>query len=131
MIRQSGKIEGIAVVLAGGILVDAAAGIAGVVDEIVANIQVEITVGVEIGEDGRSRPVAVAIQPRLPGYVVEAAFPRVAIECIGPPAGDEEVGPAVVVVIADGDSVAVTAGKRRNTGAFGDVFESTVSPVSE
>ena len=49
----------------------------------------------------RARPSAVD--------VLEATVAPVAIKRIRSPAGDEQVGPAVVVVVADGDAVAVTA----------------------
>ena len=55
---------------------------------------------------------------RLRGHVLERAVAPVAIQGIGPPAGHEQVGVAVVVVVAHGDAVAVAArhGRRCPTG---------------
>ena len=94
-------------------------GIDGVPVEVVADIEVEVAVVVEVGPGRRGRPVAVAAEPGLRGGVLEPAVAVVVIEGVGPPAGDEEVGAAVVVVVAHGDAVAVAAGQRGQAGRGG------------
>ena len=103
----------------------------GVPFEIVADIEVEVAVVVEVGPCRRCRPVAIAAKPAHGGHVLEAAVSEVVIEGVGPPAGDEEVGPAVVVEVADGDAVAIAAGQRGQAGRDGDVLEPPVAAVAE
>ena len=51
--------------LARGVLAEL--GVVGVPDAVVADVEVEVAVVVQVGEGRRGRPVAVAAQPRLPG----------------------------------------------------------------
>ena len=97
-----------------------------------ADVEVEVAVAVEVGEGRRGRPVAVAAQARV-GSVTSSkrAVAPVAVEGVGPPAGDEQVGVAVVVVVADGDAVAVAPGQPAMPDALGDVLERAVAPVAE
>ena len=74
-----------------------ARGSSGVPVEVVADVEVEVAVAVEVGEGGRGRPVAVPAQARRLGHVLERPVALVAVEGVGPPAGDEQVGVAVVV----------------------------------
>ena len=53
------------------------------------------------------------------------------VKGIGPPSGDEEVGPAVVVVVAHGDPVPVAARQRGQAGRGGGVLEPAVAAVAE
>ena len=81
----------------------------GIPDEVMADVEVEVAVVVQVGEGGRCRPVAIAAQAGPVGDVLERPVPAVAIEGVRSPAGDEEVGMAVVVEVADGHAVSVTA----------------------
>ncbi len=96
-----------------------------------ADVEIEVAVAVEVGKRRRGRPVAVAAQARAGRHVLERAVSLVAIKGIRPPAGDEEVGPAVVVVVADGDSVAVAPAHRGDARPGGHVLERAVAPVAE
>ena len=100
-------------------------------DEVVADVQVEVAVAVEVGEGRGGRPVAVAAQAGGLGDVLEGAVAPVAVEGIRPPSGDEQVGVAVVVDIADGDAVAVAAGEGGDPGGFGGVLECAIAAVVE
>ena len=82
-----------------------------------ADIEIQVAVAVQVGERRRGRPVAIAAQARLARHVLEPPIALVAIECVRMPARDEQVGPAVVVVVADRDSVAVTPRKRGDARA--------------
>src|SRR6185437_15720153 len=106
-------------------------GIAGVPGRIVADVEVEVAVVVEVGEGGRRRPVAVAAQPGARRDIPERAIALVAIERVGAPAGDEEVRVAIVVDVADGDAVAVAAGHPADPGGLRDVLERAIAPVAE
>ena len=99
--------------------------------EVMADIEVEVAVVVEVGPCRGGRPVAIAPQSGSRGGVLEAAVAQVVIEGIGPPAGDEEVGTAVVIVVADGDAVAVAAGEARPGRSGGHVLEPAVAAVAE
>ena len=67
-------------------------GLLGVPVQVMADVEVEVAVAVQVGEGRRGRPVAVAAQPGRVGDVLERAVAAVAIEGVGPPAGDEQVG---------------------------------------
>ena len=82
-------------------------GVGGIVEKIVTDIEIEIAIAVQIGERGRSRPVAIAAQAYSGCDVLERSVAFVAIERVRMPAGDEEVGPAVIVIVGDGDSMAI------------------------
>ena len=84
--------------------------------EVMADIEVEVAIVVEVGPCRGRWPVAIAPQSGSGGGVFEAARAQVVIEGIRPPAGDEEVGTAVVIVVADGDTVAVAAGELGQPG---------------
>ena len=70
----------------------------GVPLQIVADVEVEVAVVVEVGPGRRRRPITVAPKPRLRRGVLEPAPALIAIQGVGPPSGDEEVGPAVQVL---------------------------------
>ena len=101
--------------------------IRGVPLQIVADIEIEVAVIVEVGPGRRCGPVAVAPEPRLRCGVLEPASAQIAIQGVRPPSGDEEVGPAVVIVVAHGDAVAVAARQGGQAGDRGDVLESAVA----
>src|SRR6185437_13834233 len=63
--------------------------------------------------------------------VLEPAAAPVAIQCVGRPTGHEEVGPAIVVDVADGDPVPIAAGERGQAGGRGRVLEPAVATVAE
>ncbi len=96
-----------------------------------ADVEVEVAVAVEVGERGRGRPIPVAAQARREWWRPRSGRLPVAIERIGPPAGDKEVGPAVVVVVADSYAMAVAAGKRGDPGALRDIFKRAVAAIAE
>src|SRR5258707_208932 len=63
------------------------------------------------------------------GFFGEGAVAIVAIELVGlGVVGEEKIGPAVVVVINDGDAESFGS-EIRETGFFGDVFESAVAAI--
>ena len=99
--------------------------------EIMADIKVEVAVVVEVGPCGGSWPVAVAGESCGRGRVFEASAAPVVEKGVRAPAGDEEVGAAVVIIVADGNAVAVTAGERGQTGLLGHVVEVSVAAVAE
>ena len=132
MVRQRGESARVAVGVLSGYSRDAQrVGVAGVPLQVVADIEVEVAVVVQVGPGRRRRPVAVAAEPGTRGDVLEAAVAEVVVEGIGPPSGDEEVGAAVVVVVADGDPVPVAAGQRGQAGRGGGVLEPAVAAVAE
>src|SRR5262249_20858817 len=107
------------------------AGVINVPDRVMANVKVEIAVAVEVGESRRSRPVPPA--PQAPGVrrVLEGAFAPVAVERIRPPTGDEEIGPAITVDVADRHTVPVAAVKPCDAGSLARVLKRAVAPVVE
>ena len=84
---------------------------------------------------GRRRPPRSASRGRRPGrpvgHVLERPVAPVAIQRVRPPAGDEQVGAAVVVVVADGHPVAVAAAEPRDARRGRDVLERAVAAVAE
>ena len=103
----------------------------GVPDEVVADVEVEVAVVVQIGERGRGGPVAIAPETGAIRDILERPVPSVAVKGVRPPAGDEEVGTAVVVEVADGDPVAVASLHPGDAGPFGGVFERAIAAVAE
>ena len=95
-----------------------------------ADVEVEVAVAVEVGPGRGGRPVAVAAESRRLGDVFEGAVASIMIEGVRPPPGDEHVGTAVVVVVADGDAVAV-AREIRRCRRLGDVLEGPIAPIAE
>src|SRR5262249_9946313 len=77
------------------------------------------------------RPVAVAAQSRPARRVLEGPVAAVVVEGIRPPPGHEQVGLAVVVVVAHGDAVPISAGERGEPRGAGDVLEGPVAPIAE
>ena len=76
----------------------------GVPDHVVANVEVEVAVVVEVGKGRRGRVVAAACQARALRDIVERSIALIAVERVGHEPADEEIGPAVVVVVAHGDA---------------------------
>src|SRR5262249_52764373 len=113
------------------LLLPAEARVPGVPRQVVADVEVEVAVAVQVGERGRGRPIPVATPARRVGHVPERAVTLVAIEGVGAPAGDEEVGTAVVVIIADRNAVPVARREVRDAGRGGGIREGAVAPVSE
>ena len=103
----------------------------GVPGQVVADIEVEVAVVVEVGEGGGGRPVAVAAQPGGVGRVLEGPVAPVAEQGVRPPSGDEQVGVAVVVEVADRHAVAIPAGQGGQARGAGDVAEMAVPEVAE
>ena len=96
-----------------------------------ADIQVEVAVVVQVGEGGRGRPVAVPSQAGRDRHVLERAVAPVAIQGVRPPSGDEQIGMAVVVVVADRHAVAVSLGHLRQARGSGHILERPIAAISE
>ena len=96
-----------------------------------ADVEVEVAVVVEVGERRRGRVVAAARQARALRDVLEGSVAAVAVERVGHEPADEEIGPAVVVVVADGHAQAVSLTPRDPGDAdfLGHVFKCAVAPV--
>ena len=103
----------------------------GVPGQVVADVEVEVAVAVEIGEGRRGRPVAIAAQSGALGGVLERAVAPVVKQGIRPEAGDEQVGAAVVVVVAHRHAEAVAAADPRRSRGGRRVLERAVAPVAE
>ena len=99
--------------------------------EVMADIKVEVSIIVEVGPCRGGGPVAIAPESGRGGRVLEAAPAQVVIKGIRPPAGDEQIGTTVVIEVADGDTLAVTAGEPGQSGRVGHVYEAAVAPVAE
>ena len=99
--------------------------------DVVADVQVEVAVAVEVGERRRRRPAAVSAQPPTGRHVLECAVATVSVQRVRPEAGDEEIGSSVVVHVADGGAVPVAAGHGGETRARGHVFKGAVALVAE
>ena len=109
VIGQRREVARIAVVGRRVLGIDADRVVVHVPGEVVADVEVEIAVVVEVGERGGGRPVAIAGQAGLLGHVLEPAIAPVAEQGIGAPAREEEVGPAVVVEVGHRDPMAVAS----------------------
>ena len=96
--------------------------------DVVADQQVEQAVAIEIEPEGRGAEGAAAAQSGLLRDVDKAAAAVVLEEAVLPDRGDQQVGKAVVVVVADGHSHAVHFD--RQPGALGDVGEGAVAVVA-
>ena len=92
-----------------------------------AHVKVEVPVVVEIGPCRRSRPITIAAELGRNGHVFEPALAAVVVEGVGTPSRDEEIRPAVIIVVPHGDSVAVSTGQLGQAGGDRRVFESAVA----
>ena len=103
----------------------------GVPDHVVADVEVEVAVVVEVGKRRRGRIVAAARQARALRDVLEGSIALVPVERVGHEPADEEIGPAVVVVVPHGHAMAVSLTPRDpgDAGFLGDVFECAVALV--
>ena len=95
---------------------------------VIADEEVEQAVAIVIEPEGRGAEAEAVAESALGGDVDECAFAGVAKEAVLADAGDENVGKAVVVVIADGDAHAVHFNVE--TGAMGDVGEGAVAIIA-
>ncbi len=103
----------------------------GVPLQVVADVEVEVAVVVQVGEGGRCRPVSAATQTDGFGDVLEGAVLTVPVEGIPAPAGHEEVRSAVVVEVAHGDTMPIAPCQGGDAGFFRDVLEGAVAAVPE
>src|SRR5262249_11230907 len=103
----------------------------GIPGQVMADVEVEVAIVVEVGKCGRGRPVAVAPQAGRDRRVLEGPIAAAAIKRVGPPAGDDQFGIAVVGVVAHGSPVAVAARKACDAGTRPDVLEGAVAAVAE
>ena len=69
--------------------------------DIGSHVEVEVAVAVRI-EEGGTRVPAGRLDPGVSGHVLEPAVAEVAIEHVAAEVGDEEIGPAVPVVVGHG-----------------------------
>src|SRR5262249_3646620 len=74
---------------------------------VIADVQVEIAIEVEIGPGGAAPPQRVSTDRRV-RYIGECSVALVSVERIGSNVGDEDVVEPVVVEITDGDPLAVS-----------------------
>src|SRR5579884_278897 len=72
--------------------------------DIVSDHQIEAPVVVGIKPRRTRSPASRVLDPRLPGHIGERSIAIVAIENRSPVAADEQIGKAVVVIVAHGDS---------------------------
>ena len=91
--------------------------------------KVKIAVAVEVGKSSRCRPVAMAAQAATLGDIVKRTVTLVMIKRVRAPAGDKEVGVPIVVIIAHGNPVSISAGRLRQTGSYGDIFKRAITLV--
>ena len=103
----------------------------GIPDQVMANVEVEIAVAVEIGEGRRGGPVAVAPQSGAIGRVFEGTIAPVAIESVASPSRDEEVGLAVVVVVPDRRHRSRSRLPSGQSGRPGHVLEGSIAPIAK
>lgn len=96
-----------------------------------ADIKVEITVVVKVGECGGGGPVTIPIEAGLSGDILEGSVPFVVIKSVTSPTRDKEVGLAVVIDVSDGHAVAIAARKGGQSRLLGDVFKGSVASVAE
>src|SRR5262249_25774088 len=89
----------------------------------------EVAIAVQVSERRRGRPVAIAAQSGAIGEVFEGAVSLVAIEGIGAPARDKQVGPAVAVDVAHRHAVTVPAGEARDAGSNGHILKGAVATI--
>ena len=98
----------------------------GIPDDVVGDEEVEPPVAVEVDEGGGDRPQRAVLRVAAReagglGDVLEGAVAVVAEERVAAQAGDEEVGVAVVVVVAGGDAeVVAPPGHARRLGHVGE-----------
>src|SRR5207247_1082813 len=91
----------------------------------------EVTVIVQVGEGRRGWPVPIAAQAGVLRGVFERPITAVMVKRIGPPSGNEQIGMAVVVVVADCDTLAVASARHPGQPAGRrDVLERAVAAVT-
>jgi hypothetical protein len=93
---------------------------------VVRNEEIQIAVGVEIGERGRGSPRRITHSGGL-SHVGEPPSPFVAQQHIGSVIRDEEIGIAVVIVVAHHTSHPVAA--IRSTASFGRILDRYFSGI--
>ncbi len=106
-------------------------GVLWIVSKVMADIEVQVTIAVEVSEGGRGWPIAIAGQAGRARHILKPPVTSVAIECVRMPARDKQVGSAIVVVVAHGDSMTVPPRKRADARAVGDVFKGAVAAIAK
>jgi hypothetical protein len=101
---------------------------------VVGDEQIQQPVVVVIDPGGGYRPhflagVSAAAHAGLRRHIGKRAIAVVVEELVAVDVGDEDVGPAVVIIVADGNAHAVTGAGQ--PGLFGDVGERQVAVVVE
>ena len=83
----------------------------GVPLHVMADIKIEVAIVIQVGKRRRRRVVAHAREPGTLGHVFEGAIAAVPVERVGREPADEEIGMAVVIVVANRHAQAVSAGR--------------------
>ena len=86
--------------------------------------QVDEAIVIIIGKSGARGPTAASRQARFLGHIGESSVAVVTVQNIWPQAGNEQIGPSIVVVIGDGPSHGETG--RANSRFFGHVCKRSV-----
>ena len=95
------------------------------------DIEVEVAIAVEVGPSRRGGPVAVAAQAGAGSRILERSVATIVQKSVRLPTGDEQVGMAVVVVVADRDAVSISPRKPVQSGPLADILECSVATVPE
>jgi hypothetical protein len=131
VIRQEREALGCTIIIDLLLLVPAEARVLGIPLQVVADVEVEVAVAVQVGEGGRGGLVTVISQADCLGHIAKGPVPLVAIEGVGAPAGDEQVGMAVVVIITHRQAMPIAPREDRDTGRGGGVREGAVTLIAE
>ena len=97
----------------------------GVVADIIANIEIEIAIEVEIGPGGRRAPAFVA-NPGRSGDIDERPVAEVAVQGVGPDVRHIDIVEAVVVEVSDGHPLSVAG--LADPGGEGDIDKPAPAP---
>src|SRR5262245_45032383 len=87
------------------LVIPAEAWVFGIPEQVMTDIEVEVTIAVQVGEGGRGRPIAITPKSGRLRHVPEGSVPLVTVQRVSAPAGDEEIGMAIAVIITDGHAV--------------------------
>jgi hypothetical protein len=130
--RRSGRASArrrVAVEIGLGLRVAADARVVEVPGRVMADVEVEVAVAVQVGQCRRAGPIAPAAQPTRIRRVLEGAVAAVPVEGIRSPTSDEHVGVAVPVDVAHGHAVPVSGGKSADPRAVGHVLKGAVAAI--
>src|SRR4051794_15734636 len=131
MIGQMRELLGRTVAVLLLFFVPADLGVLGVPLQVVTYVEVEVAIAVQIREGGRGGPVPVASQARRVSHLAKRPITFVVIKGVGAPSCDEQVGMPVVVVIGDGDPMAIAAREPIDAGGGGGILKRAVPAVAK